>query len=216
MPTEIFLIKPAEIETKSFEIIENEFFQQTGRQVEEFPADQFAVIRRVIHATGDFSFAHNLCFHPDAISTAQQTLNEGNNVITDVRMGAVGMNQKILNKWGGKIICNIADPEIAKQAAAQDATRSETAILTALHDKPGIVAIGNAPTALLTIMKQCNNPLAKKPALIVGVPVGYVNAAESKSILAQKEYPFITSLGRKGGSPVAAAIVNALMKLADQ
>ncbi len=212
--TEILSIKPAEIEAKSFAMIEEEFHAQTGKQPEDFPPEEFAVIRRVIHATGDFSFADTLVFHPKAIETAIKSLHSGRNVATDVNMGASGINKTILGKWGGKVVCHVSDPEIPQLAADNGATRSETAIKKALENNAGIIAVGNAPTALLTIMDSIEKNETHIPDLVVGVPVGFVNAAESKDLLSAKDYPFITSLGRKGGSPVAAAIVNALMKLA--
>ncbi len=216
MPTPI-KIKPTAIEAKSFAIIETEFFQQTGKHPEDFPTDQFAVIQRVIHATGDFNFAENLVFHPKAIGSAIALLRNGRDIVTDVNMVAAGINKTTLGKWGGQVICQVADPAIAKLAAQQQATRSEVAMQTALDQAPGIIAIGNAPTALLRIIELLKNQTAANgPGLVIGVPVGFVNAAESKEILAAQDFPFITALGRKGGSPVAAAIINALMKLATE
>ncbi len=210
-------IKPQAIEAKSFAIIAEEFFKQTGRRVDDFPKAEFAVIQRVIHATGDFSFAKNMVFHPDAIKSAITMLQAGRNIITDVNMAATGINKTILSKWGGRVICKVADPAIAELARQKQATRSEVAMQTALADNPGIIAIGNAPTALLRVMELLHtSDITSKPGVIIGVPVGFVNAAESKDILTEQDIPFITSLGRKGGSPVAAAMVNALMKLAIQ
>jgi len=206
-------IKPMAIESKSFAIIAEEFFQQTGKYPDDFSAAQFAVIQRVIHATGDFSFAKNMVFHPEAIKSALAMLRAGRNIVTDVNMAATGINKKALEKFGGKVICQVADPQIAEIASEQQATRSEVAMQAAMANKPGIIAIGNAPTALLRVIDLLKNSEAA-PALVIGVPVGFVNAAESKEILAAQDFPFITALGRKGGSPVAAAIVNALMKLA--
>lgn len=215
MPSHILQIKPAAIEEKSFAIIEDEFFRQTGRRPDDFAPGQFAVIQRVIHATGDFSFADLLLFHPDAITAALATLQAGRSIAADVNMLAAGINKTTLSGWGGEVLCKLSDPEIAPLAAQAGTTRSEMAIEAALEAKPGIIAIGNAPTALLKVMERLEEePTDQPPDLIVGVPVGFVNAAESKEILAGKEYPFITCRGRKGGSPVAAAIVNALMKLA--
>lgn len=214
--TEILSIKPTEIEAMSFAIIEDEFAERTGKLPADFPPEQFSVIQRVIHATGDFTFADSLVFHPEAIKTAITVLQQGKNIITDVNMVAAGINKKTLGHWGGKVICKIADPEIAALALQNSSTRSETAIIQALECKPGIAAIGNAPTALIKLLQASNNQQIFRPDLIVGVPVGFVNAAESKELLAYVDLPFITCLGRKGGSPVAAAIINALMKLATQ
>ncbi|MDD5758674.1 MAG: precorrin-8X methylmutase [Desulfobulbaceae bacterium] len=210
----ITVIKPEAIEARSFAIISEEFYAQTGRHHEEFPRAQFAVIQRVIHATGDFAFAAALKFHPLAIDTALRQLRGGCTVVTDVQMAAAGINKSALAAWGGRVCCEIANPEIAALAKAQGATRSETAILTAMSHAPGIIAIGNAPTALLTVIRHCEQHPEAFQGVIIGAPVGFVNAAESKEILAQQEIPHIVALGRKGGSPVAAAIVNALIRLA--
>lgn len=214
MKPKITVIKPEAIEARSFAIIATEFEKQTGRKPEEFPRAQFAIIQRVIHATGDFSFAGSLRFHPQAIDTAIAILRAGRTIITDVQMVAAGINQKALAAWGGHVLCEIASPEIATRAATTNATRSETAILSALAHDPGLIAIGNAPTALLSVIKYCDEHPGYFPGVIIGAPVGFVNAAESKDILAAQDIPHIVALGRKGGSPVAAAIVNALIRLA--
>ena len=204
-------LPPAAIEAASFAMIEREFFAQTGRKVTDFPADQFKVIQRVIHATGDFSFAHTLVFHPEAIAAARAALDAGKDIWTDVGMAATGISRAHLERFGGRVVCRVADQEIARQAAATGATRSETAIRQAFAEDAGIIAIGNAPTALIAAIDQARNATA--PPLIIGVPVGFVNAVESKDWLRRQDFPYITALGRKGGSPVAAAIVNALLRL---
>lgn len=200
-------VKPQEIEAESFRIIESEIGPT------DFSPEQFAVLRRVIHATGDFSFADNMRFHPEAIEVALAAIRSGKNVLTDVNMSAVGVSKGILAKWGGKVFCRVAEPDVAAEARERGMTRSEVAIAQAVEQNIGIVAIGNAPTALLKVMEMidCGQ---WQPDLVIGVPVGFVNAAESKALLAGKKYPFITAQGRKGGSPVAAAIVNALLRLA--
>ncbi len=206
-------IKPLEIEAESFRIIESEFTKQTGRLITEYSREEFAIIRRVIHATGDFTFAANLRFHPQAIASGIAAIRAGKNVLTDVNMVAAGISSRLLHPFGGTIICRVGNTEVAAQASRFGRTRSETAMAIAKDDNVGIIAIGNAPTALLATMELIEAEFLK-PDLVVGVPVGFVNAAESKEILAQKQYPFITALGRKGGSPVAAAIINALLRLA--
>lgn len=207
-------IKPEEIEARSFAIIEEEFESQTGRRVADFPPKEFAVIQRVIHATGDFAFARALIFHPQAIATAIARLRAGKGVATDVQMSAAGVNAKALALWGGRVICEIAAPDIPAQAKKHGLTRSETAIQRAFDQRPGIIAIGNAPTALIKIITLCQEQPSNFDGVIVGVPVGFVNAAESKAWLAEQDIPHIVAIGRKGGSPVAAAIVNALIRLA--
>ncbi len=208
-------IKPEAIEARSFAIIKEEFAERSGLRAEDLPAGHFAIIQRVIHATGDFDFARNMAFHPRAVTAAIKALRAGMDIVTDVNMVAAGINQRLLAPWGGKVICRIAEPDIAELAAGRQATRAETAIKEALKTRPGIVAVGNAPTALLRLMELITDlPADDRPRLIIGVPVGFVNAEESKEILSGRDYPFITSLGRKGGSSIAAAIINALLKLA--
>jgi precorrin-8X/cobalt-precorrin-8 methylmutase len=200
-------IGPLEIEAESFRIIESEIGTTS------FDPEQFAVVRRCIHATGDFSFADNMRFSPDAVDAGLAAIRAGKNILVDVNMAAAGISKGLLEKFGGRVICRIADPETVARAKAENMTRSEAAIEQALEDNIGIVAVGNAPTALLKIMELADQGIFT-PDLIIGVPVGFVNAAESKEILATKPYPFITALGRKGGTPVAVAAVNALLRLA--
>jgi len=206
-------IKPLEIEAESFRIIEREFAGETGCSVADYSLEEFAVMRRVIHATGDFGFAANLRFHKQAIAAGLAAIRAGKNVLTDVNMAAAGISRSFLGKFGGQVICRVGEPEVAASAGRLGLTRSETALALAADDNVGIVAIGNAPTALLAVMELIAAGKIR-PDLVVGVPVGFVNAAESKELLSQKDYPFITALGRKGGSPVAVAIVNALLRLA--
>lgn len=200
-------IKPEEIEAESFRIIESEL------GLTDFDPGRFAVARRVIHATGDFAFADNLRFHPEAIAVGIRAIQGSKNVLTDVNMVASGISKAILGNFGGKIFCQVADPKVQAEAKAKGLTRSEVAIARAVEQNIGIVAIGNAPTALLKVMEMIDQGIWA-PDLVIGVPVGFVNAAEAKEILAGKNYPFITAVGRKGGSPVAAAMVNALLRLA--
>ncbi len=208
MSVTIQKIRPENIEAESFRIIERELGPT------EFDTKAFKIVQRVIHATGDFAFADHLRIAPGAIEKGLAAIESGKNILTDVTMVASGVSSAMLGQWGGRVICRLNDPIIADLAKKEGKTRSEVAIEQGLRDKVGIVAIGNAPTALLRVMKCLEEIDAEERPLVVGVPVGFVNAAESKEILAEKEYPFITSLGRKGGSPVAAAIVNALIRLA--
>ena len=200
-------IAPQEIEAESFRIIEREL-GPTG-----FSPDEWAVARRTIHATGDFSFAENLRFHPEAIKAALLAIREGKNILVDVNMAANGISTALLTPFGGRVICRIKEAETVALAKKNRTTRSDAAMARATADNIGIVAIGNAPTALLKVMEMIDQGLFA-PDLVIGVPVGFVNAAESKELLAGKPYPFITSLGRKGGTPVAVAAVNALLRLA--
>ncbi|MBU2538552.1 MAG: precorrin-8X methylmutase [Proteobacteria bacterium] len=209
MNSTIMQIRPEEIEAESFRIIARELGPTS------FDPRTFKVVQRVIHATGDFSFAESLVFHPEAIDAGIAAIRAGRNILTDVNMGAAGVSKGLLVSWGGKVICKVADPDTAEAAKERGLTRSEVAIEKGLTENIGIVSIGNAPTALLKVM-ECRQNMAEtlRPALVIGVPVGFVNAAESKEILSEKGYPFITCRGRKGGTPVAVAIVNALIRLA--
>jgi precorrin-8X/cobalt-precorrin-8 methylmutase len=208
MTVKIQKIGPAEIEAESFRIISKEMGPH------DFNNQVFTVVQRVIHATGDFSFAENLCFHDQAINRAIEVIKAGKNILTDVNMTASGISKNILAEFGGTVQCLIADKTVAELAGQRGKTRSEIAIEQGIGADVGIVAIGNAPTALLKAMDCLDDMTAEQRPLLIGVPVGFVNAAESKAMLATGKYPFITTLGRKGGSPVAAAIVNALLRIA--
>lgn len=209
MDVKLKKIRPSEIEAESFRMIEAEL-----GPVSHGPSE-FSVIRRVIHATGDFSFSENMRFHPYAVNAGLSAIRKGRNILTDVNMVEAGINKKLIANFGCKAFCRINDPEVAEKAAKSGQTRSWIAMRNAEEMNIGIVAIGNAPTALLSVMELVDKGLLN-PDLVIGVPVGFVNAAESKQILSCKSYPFITSLGRKGGSPVAAAVVNALSRLAGE
>jgi precorrin-8X/cobalt-precorrin-8 methylmutase len=202
-------ISPLQIEAESFRIIESEM------DTVNFSEQEFSVVRRCIHATGDFSFADNIRFHPQAITAGLSAIRAGKNILIDVNMGAAGISRGLLNKFGGRVICLVAEDETASMAKEMNITRSEAAMERAKTKNMniGIVAIGNAPTALLKSMEMMDKG-SFAPELVIGVPVGFVNAAESKDILVDKPYPFITALGRKGGTPVAVATVNALLRLA--
>ncbi|MCI5161594.1 MAG: precorrin-8X methylmutase [Candidatus Electrothrix sp. AX5] len=205
---EIQRIGPLEIEAESFRIIESEIGST------DFTAEQFAVVRRCIHATGDFSFAENMRFQSGAIKAGVAAIQSGKNILVDVNMAASGISKALLKKFGGEVICRVAEAKTVDRAVSNNLTRSEAAVERAVNDNIGIVAVGNAPTALLKAMELIEQGVFV-PDLVIGVPVGFVNAVESKAILASKSYPFITSLGRKGGTPVAVASVNALLRLAD-
>lgn len=205
-------IAPGDIEGESFRMIEDEFYEQTGLAVDSFDSSEFALLRRAIHATGDFSFTSNIRFSQKSVEAGIAAIRAGKNILTDVNMAAAGISRKMLESFGGKVICKVAEADIAELAKKRHKTRSQTAIEEGLLDNVGIVAIGNAPTALLSVMELIAAGKAK-PDLIVGVPVGFVNAPESKEILSEQDYPFITCLGRKGGTTVSVAIVNALLRL---
>ena len=210
MSVHIQKIAPLEIEQESFRIISEELGHT------DLDEQTFKVVQRVIHATGDFSFYENMRFSSGAVEAGIQAIQDGKNILTDVNMAAAGISKALLGKWGGKVLCHVADPEVAKRAKAENRTRSEIAIDLGLEQNIGIVAIGNAPTALLQTIKTLKEMDIDSIPLVVGVPVGFVNAAESKALLEEQNNYYITSLGRKGGSSVAAAIVNALIRLANE
>jgi precorrin-8X/cobalt-precorrin-8 methylmutase len=199
---------PQEIEEESFRRIEAQADWQG------LSPPQWAVARRMIHTTGDFEYLDNVRFHPGAIAAGVEALRRGRPLVTDTRMLQAGIGTGRLSRLGVAVTCLMDDPEVAQEAKRRGATRAAVAME---HTLPrvagGIVAIGNAPTALLSLLDLLAAG-APPPALIVGVPVGFVNAAESKEALARQDCPFITSLGPKGGSAVAASIINALAIMA--
>jgi precorrin-8X/cobalt-precorrin-8 methylmutase len=203
-------IGPTEIEAESFRIIEAELGPEKRSS---FSEAEFAIVRRCIHATGDFAFADTIRFGGEAVAAGLSAIRAGKNILVDVRMAASGISRGLLERFGGRVICRVGDAEVAEKARDAGRTRSEMAVEMAAADNIGIVAIGNAPTALLRVMELIDAG-TWQPDLVIGVPVGFVNAAESKDILAGRNYPFITALGRKGGTPVAVATVNALLRLA--
>ncbi len=204
---------PEDIEKRSFEIISEE------SDLTFIPAEQMPVVKRVIHSTADFEFKKSLVFHPDAVRTGIDAIRSGMNILTDIEMVKAGINKKLLGRWGGKVICNIADAEVARISNETGKTRAEISIEKGVSEDIGIVAIGNAPTALLKVIEiyagrgSSQYSPARHP-LVVGVPVGFVKALESKALLSGQKFPFITNLSRKGGTPVAVAVVNALLKMA--
>ncbi len=198
-------LKPAEIEDRSFEIIAEE------AGMSDVPEERQPIVKRVIHTTADFEFKNSLTFHPDAVKAGIAAIKAGKDILTDVEMVRTGINKKLLEKWGGKVICNI---QSNGKSTDETRTRSEAGIEDAMKENSniGIIAIGNAPTALLKTVELLNG--GQSHILVVGVPVGFVKAIESKTLLAKQEFPYITNISRKGGSTVAVAIVNALLKMA--
>lgn len=200
-------MRPDEIEGESFRIILNEL----GRH--NFSRQELPIVQRVIHATADFEYAQLLAFSATAIEDGIRALRSGCLVLTDVQMTAVGISQPYLQRFSGSVRCAVADPETTALAKEAGITRSAAAIRRLANDLPGsIVTLGNAPTALFEVLRLAE--AGHRPALVVGVPVGFVNAAESKAALQESDLSYITVPGRKGGSTVAAAIVNALLRLA--
>ncbi len=199
-----------EIERKSFEIIDS----LLGKH--NFTEKELAIVKRVIHTTGDLEFGKELIIYPAAIEIGVSAIKSGCNIVTDVNMVKAGIREKALNSFGGRLYCFVNDNEVIKKSADKKKTRSALGMQKAEHMlNKGIVAIGNAPTALFEIIRLIRDN-GLRPALIVGVPVGFVDAAESKEELLNVNVPYITNKGRKGGSPVAVAIINALIILAGE
>ena len=200
---------PADIERTSMAIITAELAAR-GLVI---ASENAAVVKRVIHTTADFDYAESLRFTPDAVTIGRQAVR-GGTIITDTNMALAGISKTGLAKLGGRALCFMADPAVAEAAAAAGTTRAVAAMHKAAREYPGaVLAVGNAPTALLTIAEEIEAGL--RPALVIAVPVGFVNVVESKQRLfaACTRYgvPAIAAMGRKGGSNVAAAICNALL-----
>ncbi len=203
-------MKPVEIETRSFAIIESEV-----PEPRPFKGEEWLVVRRMIHTSADFELLTLTHFHPEAVRRGVEALSRGCLIVTDTQMARVGMTEGRLSRLGSSAECYINYPEVVEKARKEGATRSASAVDYALEKINGnICAIGNAPTSLMRLLYwiekgRCN------PALIVGMPVGFVNAKESKeALMLQKHAPFITIQGRKGGSSLAAAAVNQLAEIA--
>ena len=199
-------IKPMDIEKRSFEII-TELLGDT-----KLDPENELVIKRVIHTSADFDYVQNLVFSEHAVQKGIEALRGGCDIVTDTQMARSGINKTILSKLGGEVHCFMSDPDVAEEAKARGITRAIVSMeRAAALPKPCIFAIGNAPTALVSLHEQI---LAGKlnPALIIGVPVGFVNVVESKEeIIESALAPYIVARGRKGGSNVAAAICNAML-----
>ena len=205
------------MQTRKGQGIEDESMQIIDDEVGPHQYDKFEwpIVRRVIHATADFDFAgkNKIIFHKDAVMNGINALKEGCSIVVDVNGVIGGMNKQNPKDFGNKVICNISDPDIAEQAKKENKTRSQMSMRAAASEiNGGVVAIGNAPTALLEVIQMISEGITK-PALVIGIPVGFVAAAESKEELQTVDVPFITNTGRKGGSSCAASIVNALFKL---
>lgn len=200
-------IKPADIESASMRIIREELAQR-GKEI---PEDLAPVVMRVIHATADFEYADTMTFSPDAVEKGRAAIRRGARIVTDTNMALAGVNKRALAKWGGEALCFMADPEVAEEAAKRGMTRAAVSMQKAAAlGGETIFAVGNAPTALLAL-RELMEVTDFKPALIIGVPVGFVNVVNAKELIMETDVPWIVNRGRKGGSGVAAAICNALL-----
>ena len=203
-------MKPMEIEQRSFEII-----TELLRDRVLDPENEL-VIKRVIHTTADFDYVQNLVFSPHAVTKGLDALRAGCHIVTDTQMAKAGINKTILGRLGGEVHCFMSDPDVAQEARSRGVTRAFVSMeKAAALEKPCIFAIGNAPTALLSLEQLMEEGKAA-PALIIGVPVGFVNVVQSKELIMQTNIPYIVARGRKGGSNIAACICNALLYMMDQ
>lgn len=203
---------PEDIERHSLAVIDAE-----ASEPRPFCGEEWAVARRLIHTTADFDLLNHLKFTPGAAAVGVRALQGGSAVFTDTAMAAAGIPLRRLEPLGCTVTCLLQLPGVGEIAKAQGITRSLAAVRTAgplLHG--AIVAVGNAPTALLGLLALMEANRNIRPALVIGMPVGFINASESKELLQKYNIPSIVIKGRKGGSPLAAATVNALADLALQ
>ena len=197
-------LPPMEIEKESFRIITEELGDRT------LDPEQAPILKRVIHTTADFDYADNLYFSPNAVALAKEAIRGGATVVTDTQMALSGINKKALARFGGEVKCFMSDEDVAAAARAQGVTRARISMdKGAALGENVIFAIGNAPTALIRLRELIDG--GYRPKLIIGVPVGFVNVVPSKELIIASPVPCIVARGRKGGSNVAASIVNALL-----
>ena len=198
-------VLPTDIEKRSMEIIAEELGEV------KLDEEKISIIKRVIHTSADFDYVRTLHFSEDAIQKALEALKNGATIVTDTNMAKAGINKAGMDKLGCKAVCYMADPDVAAQAKIEGSTRAAACMEKAcLIEGPVIIAIGNAPTALVRLDELIKEGKIK-PELVIGVPVGFVNVVEAKEIIMQAGIPYIVARGRKGGSNVAAAICNALI-----
>jgi len=202
--------KGQSIEDASMQMIEDEIGSH------QYNEKEWPIVRRIIHSTADFDFAdkNKIIFHMDAIQSGMDALRNGCSIVVDVNGVIGGLNKQNPKDFKNNIVCNISNPEIMELAKKEGKTRSQVSMRVAKSDiDGGVVVIGNAPTALQEVIQMVKEGIVK-PALIIGIPVGFICAAESKEQLSKLEgAPFITNVGRKGGSSSASAIINAIFKL---
>lgn len=201
-------VAPAEIEQRSMEIIASEMGTTS------FTQEQLPIVKRCIHTSADFDYVKNLRFTAGAVEAGLAAIRAGCTIVTDTQMARSGINKKVLGKFGGQAVCFMSDEDVAAEAKARGETRATVSMERAAALKgPVILAIGNAPTALV---RACELMEAGtfSPALVIGVPVGFVNVVESKELLASMPGEHIIAMGRKGGSNIAATICNAMLYMA--
>lgn len=201
-------VQPQEIEGKSFEMITEELGEHP------FTAEQYPVVQRVIHASADFELGRSMVFHPKAIEAGVAAIRAGQQVVADVQMIQAGLSKDRIRQFGGDVHVYISDPDVMEEAKRLNTTRAIISMRKAIQaGEGGIYAIGNAPTALLELIRLVKEGAAK-PGLVIGMPVGFVSAAESKDEPRKLDIPFITNIGRKGGSTIVVAALNAISLMA--
>lgn len=204
MKIELENVLPAEIEKRSFEII-------TGELEEPLDPETELIVKRCIHTSADFDYAKNLCFSEGVVEKAVNAIKGGAVIVTDTQMARSGINKKSLERFGGEVLCFMSDEDVAACAKENGTTRAVASMnKAAALEGPVIFAIGNAPTALIRLYEMIEEGKIK-PELIIGVPVGFVNVVQSKELIMETDVPYIVARGRKGGSNIAACIVNALL-----
>ena len=205
MLEKIEIVKPMEIEKRSMEIITKELGGRT------WPEPEFSVIKRCIHTSADFDYADNLCFSEDAVQKGIDALNAGASIVTDTKMAASGISKKRMAECGGEVYCFMSDSDVAETAKEKGCTRAAVCMEKAAElSGPLIIAVGNAPTALIRLYELIREGKIA-PALIIGAPVGFVNVVEAKELIMTAGVTYIVPRGRKGGSNIAAAICNAML-----
>lgn len=208
MKIQLQRVAPAEIEQRSMEIIASEMGPHS------FTEEQLPVVKRCIHTSADFDYMKNLRFTPGAVAAGVAAIRSGCTIVTDTKMAWSGINKRVLEKFGGQAVCFMADADVAAEAKERGETRATVSMERAAKlEGPVILAVGNAPTALV---RACELMEAGQfsPALVIGVPVGFVNVVESKELLDTMPGEHIIAMGRKGGSNIAATICNAMLYMA--
>lgn len=201
-----YIKDPKSIEVRSFEIIT----EGLKGAADHFSEEEQLIVKRLIHTTGDFDYVNITEFQNNPIESGMEALREGNcKIYCDTNMIVNGLNKAGLKKFGAEAYCLVADPDVAKEAQERGITRSMVGLERALKDpQTKIFLIGNAPTALFTLLEQMGE---NKPKLIIGVPVGFVGCPESKAELSKYDVPFIRTNGTKGGSTVAVGVMHGIL-----
>ena len=205
MAGNIEYVKPMDIEKRSMAIITEELGGRT------WPEPEFSIVKRCIHTSADFDYADNLCFSENAAKIGVEAFEKGASVVTDTQMAAAGVSKKRMAECGGKVYCFMSDPDVAAAAKERGCTRATVCMEKAAEiEGPLIIAVGNAPTALIRLYELIQEGKIK-PELIIGAPVGFVNVVEAKELIMTAGVPYIVPRGRKGGSNIAATICNAML-----